>query len=139
MKKRHFKRILSLALVLATALTCLAGCGVQNVIPTEKIEGSDIYVKKVENLPDDFIMGMDASSVLAEEASGVKYYNFDGVEQDVFKTLAENGVNVSVSGRSSTRLDMTERGIESLVRASVHYYNTEEELERVCDLLKTFL
>ena len=79
--------------MLATALTCLAGCGVQNVIPTEKIEGSDIYVKKVENLPDDFIMGMDASSVLAEEASGVKYYNFDGVEQDVFKTLAENGVN----------------------------------------------
>ncbi len=93
MKKRHFKQILSLALVLATALTCLAGCGVQNVIPTEKIEGSDIYVKKVENLPDDFIMGMDASSVLAEEASGVKYYNFEGVEQDVFKTLAENGVN----------------------------------------------
>ena len=50
-------------------------------------------MKKVENLPDDFIMGMDASSVLAEEASGVKYYNFEGVEQDVFKTLAENGVN----------------------------------------------
>lgn len=75
------------------ASVCLAGCAKQNVIPTEKIEGSDIYVKKVENLPEDFIMGMDASSVLAEEASGVKYYNFDGEEQDVFKTLAENGVN----------------------------------------------
>ncbi|MBQ6236111.1 MAG: glycosyl hydrolase 53 family protein [Clostridia bacterium] len=65
---------------------------VENVIPTEKIEGSTLYVKKVENLPDDFIMGMDASSVIAEEQSGVKYYNFAGEEQDVFKTLAENGV-----------------------------------------------
>lgn len=36
---------------------------------------------------------MDASSVLAEEKSGVKYYNFDGEEQDVFQTLAEGGVN----------------------------------------------
>jgi arabinogalactan endo-1,4-beta-galactosidase len=36
---------------------------------------------------------MDASSVLVEENSGVKYYNFDGEEQDVFQTLAEAGVN----------------------------------------------
>ncbi len=63
-----------------------------SVIPTEKIEGSTLYVKKVEDLPDDFIMGMDASSVIAEEQSGVRYYNFAGEEQDVFKTLAENGV-----------------------------------------------
>ena len=80
---------------LLAALTLFsAGCaGQESVIPTEKIEGSTLYVKKVENLPDDFIMGMDASSVIAEEQSGVKYYDFDGNEQDVFKTLAENGVN----------------------------------------------
>jgi arabinogalactan endo-1,4-beta-galactosidase len=64
-----------------------------NYIPNEKIEGSDIYVKKVENLPENFIFGMDASAVPALEASGVKYYNFDGKEQDVFQTLAESGVN----------------------------------------------
>ncbi len=63
------------------------------VVPTEKIEGSSLYVKKVEGLADDFIMGMDASAVLSLEASGVKYCNFNGQEQDVFKTLAENGVN----------------------------------------------
>lgn len=93
MRNRYIIRILSFVLAFTMASVCLAGCAKQNVIPTEKIEGSDIYVKKVENLPEDFIMGMDASSVLAEEASGVKYYNFDGEEQDVFKTLAENGVN----------------------------------------------
>ena len=62
-------------------------------IPDAKIEGSDLYVKKVDNIPHDFIMGMDASSVIAEEASGVKYYNFEGQEQDVFQTLAESGIN----------------------------------------------
>ncbi|MCR5564591.1 MAG: glycosyl hydrolase 53 family protein, partial [Gammaproteobacteria bacterium] len=52
-----------------------------------------LYVKKVEGLSDDFIMGMDASCVPALEKSGVKYYSFDGKEQDVYKTLAEAGVN----------------------------------------------
>ena len=47
-------------------------------IPDAKIEGSDLFVKQVDNIPHDFIMGMDASSVIAEEASGVKYYNFEG-------------------------------------------------------------
>jgi arabinogalactan endo-1,4-beta-galactosidase len=68
------------------------GIKVENAIPTGKIGGSSLYVKKVENLPDDFIMGMDASSVIAEEQSGVKYFSFAGEEQDVFKTLAENGI-----------------------------------------------
>ena len=52
-----------------------------------------LYVKKVENLPEDFIFGMDVSSVLAEEASGVKYYDFDGNEADLFRVLADNGIN----------------------------------------------
>ncbi len=52
-----------------------------------------LYVKKVENLPDDFIFGMDVSSVIAEEESGVRYYDFDGQEKDLFEILSENGVN----------------------------------------------
>ena len=52
-----------------------------------------LYVKKVENLPDGFIFGMDISSVLAEEASGVKYYDFDGNETDLFRLLADSGIN----------------------------------------------
>ncbi len=64
----------------------------KSYIPREKIEGSSLYVKKVQNLPEDFILGMDVSTVLAEERSGVRYYNEDGVEQDLFQILAENGV-----------------------------------------------
>ena len=56
-------------------------------------EESDIFVQPIEDISDDFIRGMDASAVLAVENSGAKYYGFDGEEQDVFKTLAEAGVN----------------------------------------------
>ena len=52
-----------------------------------------LYVKKVENLPEDFIFGMDVSSVIAEEESGVKYYDFDGEEKDLFEILSQHGIN----------------------------------------------
>ncbi|MCR5809220.1 MAG: glycosyl hydrolase 53 family protein [Clostridiales bacterium] len=75
-------------------IACLTSCSKKGGrVRTEKIEGSPLYVRKVENLPDDFIMGMDVSSVIAEENSGVKYYDFEGNEQDIFVTLADCGVN----------------------------------------------
>ena len=57
------------------------------------LSSESLYVNKVENMPDDFIMGMDASCVPALEASGVKYYDHDGNEKDVYQILSENGVN----------------------------------------------
>ena len=65
MKKR------TIALLLALALTA----AVPYAWGEEK---SSLYVKKVEILPEDFIFGMDVSSVIAQEQSGVKYYDFDG-------------------------------------------------------------
>ena len=53
---------------------------------------SSLYVKKVEDLPEDFILGMDVSSLIAEEQSGVRYFDFDGEEKDLLEILAENGV-----------------------------------------------
>lgn len=60
---------------------------------TQETEVEKTWKSAVENLPEDFIFGMDASSVLVEEKSGVKYYGFDGQEQDVFKTFSEAGIN----------------------------------------------
>ena len=75
--------ILTLALAALLLLCPLAASG----------EESGLYVKKVENMPEDFILGMDISSVLAEENSGVKYYDFQGNEADIFRVLADNGIN----------------------------------------------
>ncbi len=40
----------------------------------------EIEVDKVSNLSDDFIMGMDISTIISEYKSGVQYYDFDGNE-----------------------------------------------------------
>ena len=53
-----------------------------------------LYIRRVEGLPEGFFMGMDVSSVLAEEASGVRYFDAAGNERDLFELLAENGVNL---------------------------------------------
>ena len=54
---------------------------------------------------------------------------------DIQHRLAKARINVSVSRLPSTRLDMEARGLRDLVRASVHYYNTAEEIERFCTAL----
>ncbi len=54
----------------------------------------------------------------------------------VMQWLQANGIAVRTIARSSTRIDMEQRGLNELVRASVHYYNTEAEIERLCEVLR---
>ena len=56
-------------------------------------EEAGVYVEPIDGLSEDFIRGVDISSIIAEEKSGVVYYNEEGAEQDIFQTLAQNGVN----------------------------------------------
>jgi len=67
---------------------------------------------------------------------GIVTFTVDGVAaEQVRRRLAELGVNTSVSYAGSARFDLPRRGLAELVRASVHYYNTEEELDRLVDAL----
>ncbi len=110
MKKAHMK-LLALCLSASLCSSVFAGCTAEKkkTLDTETQkdsqmeittfpmpegpERSEIVVEPVENISDDFIRGMDASSVLVEEKSGVTYYGYDGKEQDVFMTMAQSGVN----------------------------------------------
>jgi cysteine desulfurase/selenocysteine lyase len=63
---------------------------------------------------------------------GIVTFTVDGVGADELKDrLARERINVTVSPRSATLLDSEERGLPDLIRASVHYYNTDEELDRL--------
>ena len=68
---------------------------------------------------------------LGVERCGIVTFTLAGMSPDEIKAqLAHQAINVTTSTRSSTRFDMEARGLEALVRASVHYYNSEAELER---------
>lgn len=51
-----------------------------------------IVVQKVENLPADFINGVDVSSVLSLEESGVVFRDAAGQPADLFDVLADHGI-----------------------------------------------
>ncbi len=83
----------TVAFILAISL-CLGLCSCETAKPVyEPLTSETLYVQKVENLPDDFILGVDASIVPSLEAGGVKYYDWNGEEADIFETLAKSGVN----------------------------------------------
>lgn len=90
MKKNSGIRFLAMVLLAAMVL---AACSPGPARKEINVTSDSLYVQKVENLPDDFIMGMDASCVPALENSGVKYYDFDGTEKDVYEILSDNGIN----------------------------------------------
>ena len=78
-------------LIAVSLIVCIAvSCKNRN---NSSVSSDSLYVGKVDNMPDDFIMGMDASSVPSLEASGVKYYDYDEKEKDVYEILSENGIN----------------------------------------------
>ena len=83
---KKYAKIFIFLILSVMLLLCFASC--------KRVKSSKtLYVDKVENMPKDFIMGMDASCVPSLEASGVKYYDHKGKEKDVYKILSENGVN----------------------------------------------
>ncbi|MEE8504725.1 MAG: aminotransferase class V-fold PLP-dependent enzyme [Kiloniellales bacterium] len=60
----------------------------------------------------------------------------EGIESEAIEVgLRERGVNVSTSSRASTLLDATARGLPVVVRASPHYYHTEDEIAEAADLV----
>lgn len=56
---------------------------------------------------------------------------------ELVQRLREKKVNLSATGQSSARLDLGRRDITELARASVHYFNTESEIDHVCSLISS--
>jgi cysteine desulfurase / selenocysteine lyase len=68
---------------------------------------------------------------LGERRCAIVTFTHAEVDADeVQRRLGEQGFNVSVSQAPATLLDFDHRQLPPLVRASVHYYNTDDELDR---------
>lgn len=74
---------------------------------------------------------------IGEIKGGIITFTMDSISpQEIKNHLSEKGINVSTSPKSSTLLDMEERNLSSLVRASIHYYNTETEINQFIRVVK---
>lgn len=56
--------------------------------------------------------------------------------EEIHAELMRNRVNSSICRPFSSLTDMEAKGLSSCNRLSLHYYNTEEEIERVADILQ---
>lgn len=54
------------------------------------------------------------------------------------RALSEQGINTSLSMPEYARRDFEAYGVTSVVRISPHYYNTEDEIDRLLDLVDGF-
>jgi selenocysteine lyase/cysteine desulfurase len=70
-------------------------------------------------------LGTDRCGIVTFTAAG-------GTPEEIQAALAKRTIHASVSPRAYTLMDMDKRGLASVVRASPHYYNTEDEVERFC-------
>lgn len=60
---------------------------------------------------------------------GIVSFTLDGVSsEEVMSSLRRRRINVSVSRARSSRWDLPRRGVESVVRASAHYFNSSGEI-----------
>ncbi len=86
-------RMVVITLVITLLLIMSAAYRSKGFVFAKTNDTPGIFVKKVEGIPKDFIKGVDISSVISLENSGVVFYNEKGEVQDIFQTLKEHGVN----------------------------------------------
>jgi cysteine desulfurase / selenocysteine lyase len=79
--------------------------------------------------------GVTVRDVGAERCGIVTFTKAGREPGAIRQVLGGQGINVHVSATGDTRLELTSREQSGVVRASVHYYNTEEEIERLCATL----
>jgi len=70
---------------------------------------------------------------LGETRCGIVTFSLpDRSAEELRQTLAKRKINVSTSPPDMTRIDAEKRGLPDMVRASLHYFNSEEEIDRFC-------
>jgi cysteine desulfurase / selenocysteine lyase len=98
--------------------------------------GLDLIAYRVRRLAATLRDGLSALSGVTvrdrgAELCGIVTFTKEGeTASAIRRRLARYRINVSVSVVAAARLDLEARGLPELVRASVHYYNTEEEIAR---------
>ncbi|HTD98799.1 MAG TPA: aminotransferase class V-fold PLP-dependent enzyme [Mucilaginibacter sp.] len=107
--------------------------------------GVDRVWQRVQHLADQMrrqLENMDGITVhdIGDQKCGIVTFSVSGIGSvSVKNQLAERHINVSVGKAISTLIYMDKNHLSSIVRASVHYYNTGEEIRIMCDALASII
>jgi len=72
-----------------------------------------------------------------DDLSAITTFTLDDMPAaQVAETLRDEDINVAVSPASSSQLDLPHRGLDAVVRASVHYLTTDDELDRFAERIE---
>jgi selenocysteine lyase/cysteine desulfurase len=111
---------------LAVAIDYARGWGLENIWQRVRLLAARLR-EELDEIP-----GVTVRDIGVERC-GIVTFTVAGVPvAHVQKALLAQGINVTDSSVVSTRFDMEARGLDELVRASVHYYNDEHEIARFC-------
>jgi cysteine desulfurase/selenocysteine lyase len=74
------------------------------------------------------------------QQSGIVTFSVNGIDSPLIRAkLSERNINTSVGAAQSTLFYMNKNRLPSTVRASLHYYNTEEEIRQFCEALESII
>jgi cysteine desulfurase / selenocysteine lyase len=98
----------------------------------QDIENRNLHLSQMLRQELAKVKGVTLTDLGVRKSAIVTFIKDGQPPETIHQRLRAQNINVSVSPANYARLDMPARGLTSLVRASVHYYNTEEEIERFC-------
>lgn len=73
---------------------------------------------------------------LGAHPSGIVSFSLEGHDPDALvAALAQRGISIATTSIHGTRLDHERRGLDTLLRAAPHYYNSEDEVDALLGAL----
>jgi selenocysteine lyase/cysteine desulfurase len=85
------------------------------------------------------IDGVELTDEGVEQCGIVTFQTAHLAPPEIKARLREQRINVSTSRGSGSLVSFQQRGLSEVVRASVHYYNTEAEIDTFVDMLRRLL
>lgn len=114
---------------LGTAIDYALGWGLE-AIETRVTEIADLLRTRLSEIPGITIRDQ------GQRKCGIVTFTKDGeAAADIKARLATTGINVTASSGSGMRVNFDRRGLHAVVRASVHYLNTQNEVDRFIELV----
>ena len=116
---------------LTAAFRYANGLGVDN-INTRVVSLADELRRKLQDIP-----GVSVRDRGVQKCGIVTFTKVRVSAEEITPALRTQGINTSVSVRRFARLDLGPRDIESMTRASVHYFNTSHEVDRFVEAIES--